>query len=186
MQKNSDTSLHVRYSWSHKSVTEEALKYEHRRHFKQYASGAYAYALRHDLLHKICTHMDTKPLPENKWNEESLHEVAKKYKTAREFAKNDTNAYNTAVRRGLLEIVCRHMDQFQNVRKKPIKRLSKMSQKEFEAINRARSNIGVEPIEIKIRVCIHCKIEFESIGKRACGCSRGVIATARLSGFDVV
>ena len=186
MQNKCDALIHPRSSWTHVSVSNEALKYQHRRHFKLYASGAYAYASRHNLLQKICTHMDKTPLPERRWDKKSLSEVARKYKTSKEFAKNDCNAYNTAVRRGLLEIVCEHMDEFQNVREKPIKRLSKMSQKEFEAINRSRLAIGASPIKIKIRACIHCKIEFESIGKRSCGCSRGVIATARLSGFDVV
>ena len=186
MQNKGDARIHPRASWNHKSVTDEALKYEHRRHFKQYASGTYAYASKHQLLPKICTHMDKTPLPDRKWNKKSLSEVARKYETSREFAKNDTNAYNTAVRRGLLEIVCQHMDEFQNVRDKPIKRLTKISQREMEAVNRGREAIGAPPIKIKIRTCIHCKIEFESTGKRSCGCSRGVIATARLSGFDVV
>lgn len=185
MQNNSD-ALHPRSSWTHESVTNEASKYQHRRYFKQCASGAYAYASRHKLLEIICSHMDKTPLPESKWTKANLREVAKKYNTAREFAKNDTNAYNTAKRKGLIELVCSHMDEFQNVREKPIKRLSNMSQKEFEEINRTRLAIGASPIEIKIRNCIHCKIEFESIGKRACGCSKGAIANARLSGFDVV
>ena len=184
MQK--DTHPRKRISWTEDTVTQEAQKYQHKRHFRESSSGAYSYASKHKMLEKICSHMDKTPLPDRRWNENTLREVAQQFSTPQEFLKNDSNAYNAAKRKGMLELVCSHKDTFQNPRKKPFKKLSKLSRTELEAVNRSRINIGAKPIEIKIRKCMHCKIEFESTGDRSCGCFRGSVATARLTGFDVI
>lgn len=176
-----------RYSWCDQSVAREALKHKHRMNFKQAASGAYAYALRHDILDKVCAHMEEAPLIRGIWSEENLRKVAEKYSNAKDFSKHDSNAYAAARKKGLLEIVCSHMENFHIEKGEPIKKLSKMSKRELEEINSSRRHIGAKLLEIKTRTCIHCRIQFESIWDRSCGCSKGTsVFSARLSGYDLV
>ena len=176
-----------RYSWCNQSVAREALKHKHRISFKRAASGAYAYALRHEILDDVCAHMKEAPVVRGVWSEENLRKIAEKYSNTRDFARLDSNAYAAASKKGLLEIVCSHMDNFHIERGEPLKKLSKISKRELEEINKTRKHLGAKQLEIKIRTCIHCKIQFESIWDRSCGCSKGHSAfSARLSGYDLV
>ena len=175
-----------RQIWTESFVTQEALKYSTRMHFRQAAPGAYAFACRSKTLDQVCSHMSPKPVPGQKWDEDSLRSIAQKYENTRDFRKNDSNAYNAAKKKGILEYVCSHMDAHKNARDKPLKKMCKMARSELERANESRVKIGLKPVEIKIRSCLVCKTDFESAGERTCGCSRGPITTARLTGFDVI
>ena len=169
--------------WTEETVREEALKYSSRRDFRQLAVGAYAFASRENMLDEICTHM-IKVVASQKRDEDSLKAAAQEYTTLTEFRKHDSNAYNAARKKGILEYVCSHMEGHEGARKKPLKKLCKMTKRELEKANEGRVKIGLKPLEIKIRTCLVCKKEFESIGDRTCGCSKA--STARLTGFDVI
>lgn len=45
----------------------------------------------------------------NKWSVETLRKEALKYKTIKEFIKSNINAYNSAIRKGILDDICSHM-----------------------------------------------------------------------------
>ena len=155
--------------WTEDTVREEALKYSSRRDFRQLAVGAYAFARRENILDEICTHMIRVVTPQ-KWDENSLRSVAQEYTTLTEFRKHESNAYNAARKKGILEYVCSHMEGHQGARKKPLKKLCKMARSELERANESRVKIGLKPVEIKIRTCLVCKTDFESAGERTCGC----------------
>ena len=167
--------------WTEDTVREEALKYSSRRDFRQLAVGAYAFARRENILDEICVHMIKIVAPQT-WDEHSLRSIAQEYKTLTEFRKHDSNAYNAARKRGILEYVCSHMEGHKNARKKPLKRLSAHAKSELKEVNKTRVSMGMKPIEIKIRACLVCKIDFESTGSRTCGCSKDHMPLASFAG----
>ena len=53
-------------------------------------------------------YMTKPPLP-RKWTKEKCHQVALKYKTAKEFRQNEKSVYATARNFGWLEEICSHL-----------------------------------------------------------------------------
>lgn len=170
-----------RIIWTESSVIQEALKYSSRRDFRQFAAGAYAFASRENILDKVCSHM-TKAVAPTKWDEVTLKREAQKYKTTHEFRKNDSNAYSAAKKKGILEYVCSHMEAHKNARKKPLKKLSAVARSELKEINEGRIKIGFKPLEVKVRTCIVCRVDFESTGDRTCGCNKDHMPLASFAG----
>ncbi|WP_141735993.1 hypothetical protein [Oligoflexus tunisiensis] len=56
--------------------------------------------------------------------------------------------------------------------------------KEIEQQNKARRLMGLSPIDIKIRNCLHCGGLFQSAGRRTCGCN--TIHTSSLAGVEII
>ena len=71
-------------------------------------SKAYNAARVHGWLEDICTHM-VRPYPKRKWTKEKCHQVALKYKTAKEFRQKDRSVYATARYFGWLDEICSHL-----------------------------------------------------------------------------
>ena len=76
------------------------------------------------------------------------------------------------------------MEEHQGARKKPLKKMCKMTIKELEATSKSRESIGLKPLKIKIRSCILCQKDSESIEDRPCGCPK--VSASRLTGFEVI
>lgn len=52
------------------------------------------------------------------WTEPELRKAAKQFKTRRRFFEGNPGAYRTALRRGLMDVVCAHMKPVKNGRPK--------------------------------------------------------------------
>lgn len=94
--------------WTFERCHNAALEYQSRMEFKKNEGSAYSTAVRKGWIEQICTHM-VKPTPKIKWTYEKLAEEAKKHKTKKDFKLFSHSAYVTAVRNGVLDDVCRHM-----------------------------------------------------------------------------
>ena len=51
-----------------------------------------------------------------------------------------------------------------------IKKLSESVKKDIELKNYARIMAGLQPMVVKVRICVICCRLFESYGNRSCGC----------------
>ena len=98
----------VRFYWTKERCQERALLYKHRVDFKTEDGSAYSTAVAHGWLDEICSHM-TKPSPKRKWTKEKCHQVALKYKTAKEFRQKERSVYATACSFGWLDEICSHL-----------------------------------------------------------------------------
>lgn len=96
------------FFWTKERCQERALLYGHRVDFKNGDGSAYTTAVRCGWLDEVCSHM-TKPTPKVKWTKEECHKVALKYKTAREFRKQERSVYATALHKGWLEDISSHL-----------------------------------------------------------------------------
>ena len=96
--------------WNDKArCHDEALKYTSFSDFIKYANGAYASVLKHGWKDEVCSHMTKKW--EKKWaDKETCRREALKYKTRSEFQKGNDGAYTYALRHGLLDEICSHME----------------------------------------------------------------------------
>lgn len=95
--------------WDEENLEVEALKYGTRTEFQKKSYGAYQAAWRRGLLSQICSHMTenySHNKKERKWNLETLKAEASKYKTRKEFRQKNDSAYNTALRKNVLDVVC--------------------------------------------------------------------------------
>ena len=92
------------------NVQEESLKYKTRYEFFKGSSGAYLSARRNGWLDEVCSHMKLKKGDPGYWNIfENVREEALNYKTRFEFQKGSHGAYDSARKKGWLDIVCSHM-----------------------------------------------------------------------------
>lgn len=91
--------------WSYELVEIEALKYSTRTKFKICAIGAYNYAVRHDILDDVCSHM-IKP---NKWDKEKLMTSVNGYVHYNAWKENNHGAYRYAMKNGYLNHIKNHM-----------------------------------------------------------------------------
>lgn len=98
----------VRFYWTKEKCQERALLYNHRVDFKKEDGSAYSTAVAHGWLDEICSHMN-KPSPKRKWTKEKCHQVALKYKTAKEFRQKERSVYATARSFGWLDEICSHL-----------------------------------------------------------------------------
>ena len=98
----------ARFYWTKEKCQERALLYKHRVDLKNGDGSAYTTAVANGWLDEICSHM-TKPSPKRKWTKEKCHQVALKYKTAKEFRQKERSVYATALRFGWLDEICSHL-----------------------------------------------------------------------------
>ena len=54
-------------------------------------------------------------------------------------------------------------------------KIKKISKAVLDQVNRARYDLGRDPVKVKIRTCCRCGRKFESIGDRSCNCSHEVV-----------
>ena len=83
--------------WTYELAKAEARKYETRTQFQDMAGGCYMYALKNEILDKICTHM---VIHKKSWTQEKCIAVAEKYEYYSDFRKNENDAYLISLRRG--------------------------------------------------------------------------------------
>ena len=102
------SSRKTRDYWTFERCHKAASKYQSRKDFKKNDGSAYSTAVRNSWIEQICTHM-VKPILPIKWTYEKLSEEAKKYKTKKDFKLFSHSAYVTAVRNGVLDDICCHM-----------------------------------------------------------------------------
>lgn len=98
----------IRFYWTKEKCQERAMLYKHRVDFKNGDGSAYTTAVVNGWLDEICSHM-TKPSPQRKWTKEKCHQVALKYKSAKEFRQKDRSVYATARYFGWLDEICSHL-----------------------------------------------------------------------------
>lgn len=87
----------MRFFWNNVTVIEESKKYKTKTDFHKCKSGAYLYALKHNLLSQMVW------LKQPKWNNESVLEESRKYSSRGEFAKKSNWAYKYALKHDLLK-----------------------------------------------------------------------------------
>ena len=96
--------------WDFENVQEEALMYETRLEFFKGSPGAYDSARKNGWLDIVCSHMVLEKGDPGYWNIfENVREEALMYETRLEFFKGSGGAYESARKKGLLDIVCSHM-----------------------------------------------------------------------------
>lgn len=101
----------TRQTWSKEKVIQKAKKYTARVDFKRGSIGAYRAAIRYGILDFVCSHMkNALGRHRKKWTPDKLHKEALKCNTKRDFSKNNSGAYSTAARLGILNDICSHMD----------------------------------------------------------------------------
>ena len=74
------------FHWDDESVREEAKKYNTRYEFSIKSSGAYMYALKHNMIDTLFNTVM------HYWDDKSVKEESKKYKTRTEFEKGSVAA----------------------------------------------------------------------------------------------
>src|ERR1017187_9405675 len=103
--------------WTIEALFEESLKYSTRNEFRKTSKGAYYVARTNGIINEICYHMVERVKffgPEHhnfKWTNEMLQEEALKYDTRWGFIEGSSSAYAISLRRGVLDIICRHMER---------------------------------------------------------------------------
>jgi len=83
-------------NWTKEICHNEALKYNSRFEFSKNCRAAYSFAIRHDWLDEICSHMIKMPGSRNYWNKERCLEVSKNCKNKKQFQKKYSGAYSSA------------------------------------------------------------------------------------------
>lgn len=97
--------------WDNKeNCLEEARKYQYRSQLKKENNTVYNKLCRNGWLEDACSHMEYKCKPVNYWTIERCKEVAKKYKTKKEFETLDKSVYVTCVRNNWIDDVCGDME----------------------------------------------------------------------------
>lgn len=92
---------------------QEALKYSTRTDFFN-AHTCYYIAHSRGWLEEICQHMEVKRV---NWTVELCRTEASKYNKKTDFRKNSKKAYEYALREGLIDIMCLHMEGHSSTRK---------------------------------------------------------------------
>lgn len=103
----------IKSKWNNETCHQEALKFKTRLEFQKKSHTAYKHCLKHKLLDIVCSHMiknsKKKKSVNKKWDFNSCHQEALKYKTRGEFHKNCQNAYSYSIRNNFLNEICSHM-----------------------------------------------------------------------------
>ena len=158
-----------RFLWNDTLVAREASKYRTRKEFKAFASGAYGYAQRNGLLDTVCEHMP-EPKPMIIWSFEVLKNIASKYDNVSDFRVFEPTAYRASKRIGLYEQVVENIKDKSGKPRKALKKLAFYKKLDLDSLNETRLQVGLKPLKIRIRKCLVCGLEFESIEARTCGC----------------
>lgn len=97
--------------WNKENCQKEALKYRSRKEFQIKCSSAYNSSRNHKWLDEVCSHMFSTLKHKGFWTKDKCKEIALKYKTRKEFLKNDVTVYNICVRNNWLDYVCSHTNE---------------------------------------------------------------------------
>lgn len=97
-------------SWTEEKVREVALKCSTRSMFSSQFGSAYAWARSNGVLDQICSHMRNGRKNAKKWDLETIKAEALKYSNRTAFKEGSGGAYRRALRTGILDDVCQHME----------------------------------------------------------------------------
>ena len=93
----------INRKWNNTNVIEESKKYTSKVQFKKNSNGAYNYARRHKLLHKMVW-LKKPDVWNKKWKDnETVINESKNFKSKSEFKRKNRGAYEYARKYGLLE-----------------------------------------------------------------------------------
>lgn len=92
------------HKWTYKTAKDVALKYNSRKELRENEGFCYAKILQEGWT-ELLSHMHLKSKPMNYWTDEKVIEVAKKYKTVKEFRDAEPGAYDAAHENNLMEII---------------------------------------------------------------------------------
>lgn len=101
----------ARFIWTFDEVSKAAKKYKTRGEFRLNEPNAYAAATKKGFLDKVCKHMVRLRVPKGYYTLKKLKEIAAPFKTRLDFQLGDYGAYQSALRQGLLDEVCSHMEK---------------------------------------------------------------------------
>ena len=94
--------------WTKEKCTEEALKYNTRRDFRNNSNNVYNACTHYGWLDEVCNHLPGWK-PKNYWTKEKCGEEALKYNSRHEFELGNTSAYLTSRRNNWLDEIGSHM-----------------------------------------------------------------------------
>lgn len=97
-------------NWTIEKVREAALKCSTRSMFSSRFGSAYAWARNNGVLEQICSHMQNGGKNAKKWDLAAIQAEALKYSNRTAFKEGSGGAYRRALRTGILDDVCQHMD----------------------------------------------------------------------------
>ena len=101
--------------WTEERILEEAKKYEYKRDFYSNCGGAAVAAVKFGVLKKALEHTVKLKKPSNYWTKEKIIEEARKYKSRKEFQKNNSYAYLLVYKYGIGKEAYEHMDKKANL-----------------------------------------------------------------------
>lgn len=107
-------------SHTNEEIAEIARQYEYRKDFEANAPSVCSVARRRGIYDKVCEHMDRLTKPRGYWTKARCHQIAKRYKTRKEFERERKDAYAAAERNGWLNEICSHMKAVGNNFKRKI------------------------------------------------------------------
>ncbi len=102
--------------WTYEKLQEESLKYKTRTEFAKKSKCAYERAHKMGIFEEICVHMPKhvdqsgENSPTFKWTLEKIQKEASKYVSRERFKIGSRGAYYAALRNGILDRVCAHME----------------------------------------------------------------------------
>ena len=92
--------------WTIKNnVFEESKKYKSRTEFYNKCSSAYRSAIKHNWLDEMTWLKNERKVKRGFWTFENIKKEAEKYKSKKEFLKNNKSAYDIAYKKGILNIL---------------------------------------------------------------------------------
>lgn len=102
--------MDVRYRvMTDEQIADVAVKFNSRVEFLRADSAAYGTAERRGILDAVCVHM-TDYRKTRQLSDDEVLETARRFSTRNDFKLGDFGAYTTAIRRGLIEAACAHME----------------------------------------------------------------------------
>ena len=99
----------VRRALSNDEIADIAKRFASRSEFVRNDSGAYQSAVNRGILDAVCAHMEG-GRQTRRLSDEEIIAIAGKYSTRNDFKLGDFGAYTTAIRRGLMDGCCAHME----------------------------------------------------------------------------
>ncbi|NII27596.1 hypothetical protein HB364_21110 [Pseudoflavitalea sp. X16] len=95
--------------WTKGNCLKAAKTCASRKEFYSKHASAYGAALKNGWLDDCCSHFKGKRKPYKHWTEENILMVARDCKSRVDFENNYGSAYNAAMQKGILQMVCAHM-----------------------------------------------------------------------------
>jgi len=108
-----DICLHMvdgRVIWTKEKCMNEAKLYVNKKEFQRKSCGAYKSAIKNGWLNEISLHMN-RPKRTTKWTFIKCSDIAIKCNNKKEFRIMSSGAYQSAMRNGWLDSICKHMDR---------------------------------------------------------------------------